>query len=412
MSCKTEPESRRFIHLDPVGGVAGDMFIAAVLDAFPDLRDPMLASIRAAGLPPTVDMGLEEHRDHALTGHRFAIAEEGHAAGNGHHHRTFGDIRRQLRDSALAEDVCEQAVAMFTLLAGAEAQVHGMSVDQVSFHELGEWDSIADIVGAAFLICELNATWSVGPLPLGSGRVATAHGPLPVPAPATALLLEGFDCFDDGIDGERVTPTGAVILRHLGANRARDATARKLRCSGTGFGTRELPGLSNILRLLAFEEAGPVGDSTDRIAEILFEVDDQTPEDLAIGLDNLRAHVAVRDVLQVPAFGKKGRMNTHVRVLADPLQLRQVCAACVAETTTIGLRYQVLDRLTLPRRTLALEVDGRRIGLKAVTRGAADTVKAEADDIASVSGGRVARDGLRQRVEELFRDGGEKGDST
>jgi uncharacterized protein (DUF111 family) len=195
MSCKTETESRLFIHLDPVGGVAGDMFIAAVLDAFPDLQAGMTACIRAAGLPPTVDLCIEEHRDHALTGHRFAIAEEAHAAGNGHHHRAFSDIRRQLRDSALAEDVCEQAVAMFTLLAVAEAKVHGMSVDQVSFHELGEWDSIADIVGAAFLICKLNATWSVGPLPLGSGRVATAHGSLPVPAPAPGPAAGGFRLF-------------------------------------------------------------------------------------------------------------------------------------------------------------------------------------------------------------------------
>lgn len=409
----TKPGSRLHIHLDPVGGVAGDMFIAAVLDAFPGLRDPMMASIRAAGLPPTVDLCLEAHRDHALTGHQFAIAEHRHKAGSGHHHRAFSDIRRQLQESSLAETVCSQAVAMFTLLARAEAQVHGMSVDRVSFHELGEWDSIADIVGAAFLICELDATWSVGPLPLGSGRVATAHGSLPVPAPATALLLEGFDCFDDRVAGERVTPTGAVILRHLGANRARDATARKLRCSGTGFGTRELPGLSNVLRLLAFEEAGVVAADPDRIAEILFEVDDQTPEDLAIGLDKLRSHVAVRDVLQVPAFGKKGRLTTHVRVLADPLQLRQVCAACLEETTTIGLRYQLLDRLTLPRRTLALDVDGRSVGLKAVSRGAAVTVKAEADDIASVAGGRAARDGLRQRVEDLFRGGGaDEGDSA
>jgi uncharacterized protein (DUF111 family) len=200
-----------------------------------------------------------------------------------------------------------------------------------------------------------------------------------------------------------------VILRHLGANRVRDAMARKLRCSGTGFGTRKLRGLSNVLRLLAFEEAGEVGDSKDRIAEILFEVDDQTPEDLAIGLDNLRAHAAVRDVLQVPAFGKKGRMTTHVRVLADPQQLGQVCDACIEETTTIGLRYQILDRLTLQRRTLALDVGGRRIAAKAVTRGAGATIKAEADDVAAVPGGHLGRDRLRRQVEGEFRDGSADG---
>ncbi len=404
MSDSVQAMSLKHIHLDAVGGVAGDMFIAAVLNAFPELREGMVAAIRAAGLPRDIGMDIEEHRDHALTGLKFAISEAGHnaEAAHSHHHRTFSDIRNALKESALTAPVLAETIAMFTLLAGAEAQVHGMSVDAVGFHELGEWDSIADIVGAAFLILELNASWSVGPLPLGGGRVATAHGLLPVPAPATALLLEGFEGFDDGVSGERVTPTGAVILRHLGANRARGRESRTLVCGGTGFGTRLLPGLSNVLRLLAYEEAKPTGQEQDRIAEILFEVDDQTPEDLAIGLDKLRAHAAVRDVLQLPAFGKKGRITTHIRVLADPLQLGAVCDACLEETTTIGLRYQVLDRVILQRQELAVDVDGRSIGLKAVSRSGGVTIKAEADDIAGIVGGYHARDRLRRRAHEVF----------
>lgn len=393
----------KHIHLDAVGGVAGDMFIAAVLNAFPVLREGMVEAIRAAGLPRDIGIDIEAHRDHALTGLKFSISEENQNAGHSHRHRAFSDIRNALNESALTAPVLAETIAMFTLLAGAEAQVHGMSVDSVSFHELGEWDSIADIVGAAFLITELNASWSVGPLPLGGGRVASAHGSLPVPAPATALLLEGFECFDDGVSGERVTPTGAVILRHLGANRARGRRSRTLVCGGTGFGSRSLPGLSNVLRLLAYEEAKPMGHQRDRIAEILFEVDDQTPEDLATGLDNLRAHSGVRDVLQLPAFGKKGRMTTHVRVLADPLQISAVCDACLEETTTIGLRYQVLDRVILQRQELAVDVDGRSIGVKAVSRSSGITVKAEADDIAGIVGGHDARSRLRRDADEVFR---------
>ena len=405
MSEPLQPVRRKHIHLDAVGGVAGDMFIAAVLSAFPALREGLVAAIRAAGLPADIGIRLEAHRDHALTGLRFAIEETGHGTVERHLHLTFADIRRQLRQAPLEPSVSTAAVEMFTLLAGAEAQVHGMPVDDVSFHELGEWDSIADIVGAAFLICELNASWSVGPLPLGGGRVETAHGSLPVPAPATAKLLAGFDCLDDGVDGERVTPTGAVILRQLGANRAREPLPRRLLGDGTGFGTRVLPGMSNVLRLLAFEAVLPGGEDRDAIAEILFEVDDQTPEDLAIGLANVRAHQGVRDVLQLPAFGKKGRMTTHVRVLADPLQVRQVADACLEETTTIGLRYQVLDRYILSRESLSVPVDGQSIGVKAVTRGALTRVKAEADDIAAVPGGREARDRLRRRVDDVFQKG-------
>lgn len=394
----------KHIHLDAVGGVAGDMFISAVLNAFPELREGMVTAIRAAGLPRDIGMEIEDHRDHALTGLKFAISEANHNAEavHSHHHRAFSDIRSALKESALTAPVLAETIAMFTLLAGAEAQVHGMSVDSVSFHELGEWDSIADIVGAAFLILKLNASWSVGPLPLGGGRVETAHGSLPVPAPATALLLEGFECFDDGVSGERVTPTGAVILRHLGANRPRGRESRTLLCGGTGFGSRSLPGLSNVLRLLAYEEAKPTGQEQDRIAEILFEVDDQTSEDLAIGLNKLRDHVAVRDVLQLPAFGKKGRMTTHVRVLADPLQIGVVCDACLEETATIGLRYQILNRVVLQRQELAVDVDGRSIGLKAVTRSGGVTIKAEADDIAGIEGGYHARDELRRKAHEVF----------
>ena len=227
------------------------MFIAAVLDAFPGLREGMVEAIRAAGLPADIVIDIEAHRDHALTGLQFAISEGGHKAEDAHHHRTFSDIRDALQKSMLSAAVRAEAIAMFTLLAAAEAQVHGMSVDAVGFHELGEWDSIADIVGAAFLMCELNATWSVGSLPLGGGRVTTAHGSLPVPAPATALLLKGFECFDDGVSGERVTPTGAVILRHLGANQTQGSASRRLLCGGTGFGTRVRPGRSKVLRLLA-----------------------------------------------------------------------------------------------------------------------------------------------------------------
>ncbi len=392
----------KHIHLDPVGGVAGDMFIAAVLNAFPELRDGMMAAIRAAGLPSDIGIEIEAHRDHALTGLKFAISEAGHVAGAAHHHRTFSDIRNALQESRLPESVQAGAIAMFTLLAEAESRVHGMSIDDVAFHELGEWDSIADIVGAAFLIAELDANWSVGPLPLGGGRVMTAHGPLPVPAPATALLLEGFECFDDGVSGERVTPTGAVILRHIEANRGPGCDSRTLLCGGTGFGSRALPGLSNVLRLLAYEEAKPTGQERDRIAEILFEVDDQTPEDLAIGLDKLRAHAAVRDVLQLPAFGKKGRMTTHVRVLADPRQIEAVCDACLEETTTIGVRYQVLDRVILQRQELTVDVNGRSIGLKAVSRSGGVTTKAEADDIAGIDGGHHARDSVRRHAEDVF----------
>ena len=410
------------IHLDAIGGVAGDMFIAAVLDAFPDLRDGMINAIRAAGLPDSVGLRIQPHADHALTGLRFLVDESHQHGHRGHEHHTheqhvhephenephghvhehtkFSDIRKMLETAPLEADVRTHATGIFSRVADAESRVHGVPVEEISFHELGEWDSIADIVGAAFLIARLDARWTVGSLPQGSGRVNTAHGYLPVPTPATVLLLEGFDFYDDGVSGERVTPTGAAILNYLGANQARDRKSSRLVRSGSGFGTRTLPGMSNILRLLAFEQSVATTE-TDRIAELAFEVDDQTPEDLAIGLDKLRAHPSVVDVLQTPVYGKKGRLAAHVQVLADPDDLENLLTACFAETTTLGVRYQIQERRKLRRRQTTVETSGRTVRVKVAERPGGVTAKAEADDLSRVIGDRGERERVRRMAEQV-----------
>jgi uncharacterized protein (TIGR00299 family) protein len=386
------------IHLDAVGGIAGDMFIAAVLDAFPDLRDGMIEAIRASGLPADVGLRIDDHADHALTGLRFTVEEAHHLHAPEHKHTPFHEIRSMLERAPLDADVRTHAVGIFTRVAEAEGKVHGLSTDEVSFHELGEWDSIADIVGAAFLISSLDAQWSVSSLPQGRGRVKTAHGNLPVPTPATVLLLEGFDFHDDGVEGERVTPTGAAIVSHLHANRPQSRGPRRLLCSGSGFGTRKLPGMSNVLRLMAFEETRQATES-DRIAELVFEIDDQTPEDLAIGLDKLRAHPSVVDVMQTSMFGKKGRVAIRVQVLTDPHDIENVLEACFAETTTLGVRYQVLERRKLRRRHTVIDADGRSVRVKIAERPGGLTVKAEADDLLKVIGDHDERERVRRLAE-------------
>ena len=398
------------IHLDAVGGVAGDMFIAAMLDAFPDLRDGMLAAIRAAGLPADVHVGFAEHQDHALTGLRFRVIEprvaELTVAAHHHPHTPFADIRTHLQACALTPAVRTHAIEIFSALAEAEAKVHGKTVDTVSFHELGEWDSIADIVGAAYLIDAvalidaMAAIWSVSTLPLGRGRVKTAHGALPVPTPATVLLLEGFEFADDGLEGERVTPTGAAILRHLGCTQTASRRSRRLLRTGIGFGTRTFPGISNVLRVLVFEEAREHRGS-DEVVQVQFEVDDQTPEDLAIALDKLRSHPSVLDVLQTPAFGKKGRMTMHIQLLAAVADMEAVFDACFSETTTIGLRFQLMQRRKLARASTTVEAAGRQMRVKVAERPGRKTAKVEADDLLNVIGGRAERERLQREAEQV-----------
>lgn len=400
------------IQLDPVGGMAGDMFVAAMLDAFPALEPMVQDAMRAAGLPGRFRCDLVAHADHALVGKRFLVMEASddsrrtgpqpphgahehaahehgphdHLADPEHGHRPFADIRLSLQAAPLDPGVKHHALSIFTRLAEAEAQVHGATLDTVSFHELGEWDSIADIVAAAALIhASSPATWFVSPLPLGHGFVKSAHGMLPVPAPATTLLLRGLSVRDDGIGGERVTPTGAAIARHLMSLPGEAPRDRVLLGAGLGFGTRSLPGVSNSLRVLVFETR-PSSPRDASVTSIEFEVDDQTPEDLAIGLDHVRAHGSVIDVIQAPAFGKKGRMAISVRVLCRSAEEEEVVALCFLETTTLGVRLLDVRRHTLARSQSAIRVLDRDVEIKQADRATHTTTKVEADSLHNVAG--------------------------
>ena len=245
-----------------------------------------------------------------------------------------------------------------------------------------------------------TTTWSVSSLPLGRGNVKTAHGLLPIPTPATVLLLEGFEFTDDGLEGERVTPTGAAILRHLGCTQIAARRSRRLVRTGIGFGTRTFPGISNVLRVLAFEETRE-SRGGDEVAQVQFEVDDQTPEDLAIALDKLRSHPSVLDVLQTPAFGKKGRMTMHIQLLTEVADMEGVFEACFSETTTIGLRYQIMQRRKLARASTTVEAAGRQMRVKIAERPGRKTAKVEADDLLNVIGGRAERERLQREAEQV-----------
>lgn len=468
------------VQLDPVGGIAGDMFIAALLHAFPEQQDGLFAAVDAMRLPGLHTCRLEGHQNHGLHGLHFLVELDGAQAGDGdagdhhtgehhdHHHAedqhqasvpqpalpaapvrhghghvTWRQIKELIGDAPLPADVKSHALGIFGLLAQAEARVHGIAEEHVAFHEVGATDSIVDVVGAAHLIAALNPRqWSIGSLPLGSGRIRTAHGWLPVPAPATAWLLEGFPVHQDGIDGERVTPTGAAIVRYLGCCPLGRRTSQVLLRSGTGLGTKSLAGISNCLRVLAFSEAPAGREAGDRtasrmeveaaaedrrpghategviadgfpapdlrrreLAVVEFEVDDQTPEDLAAALDRLRSHPAILDVVQQTAIGKRGRSAAHVRLLTSADDVEEVARRCFEETTTIGLRYHFVHGFTLARTIEPVAVTGQPVRVKIVSRpGAGFSGKAEMEDLARIEGGHFRRIEAGQRAtEQAFR---------
>ena len=393
------------LHLDPVGGIAGDMFVAALLDAFPALEAELRAALEASGLGRCATIARLDHEDGVQSGSRFVVDPGPEGAG-----RTRGaaEIARLIAECGLEAGVRARAAAVFSLLAEAESQVHAVPLDAVHFHEVGGWDTIADVVSAAWLIERLGASgWSAAPLPLGRGRVESAHGTLPVPAPATLRLLEGMPVHDDGRAGERVTPTGAALLRHLAPSFEPLPGPLRLVGSGSGFGTRTLEGLSNVLRLLAFEPVpsqDPAGEGGVTVYH--FEVDDQSPEDLAVALERLRALDGVLDVVQAPVFGKKGRLGAQVQMLAHPAARARLIDEVFAQTTTLGVRWHEARRAVLARETVTVRTSAGPVRVKRARRpDGRCTFKAEMDDIAALADERGAREGMRRAAESAARAG-------
>jgi uncharacterized protein (TIGR00299 family) protein len=388
-------------HVDPVGGIAGDMFAAAMIDLRPEWESPLHEVFAASGLDRHVEVKSQTHRDHILSGRRFEVSER--SGQRAPPHLRYGDIRVLLSSAALSEPVLQRSLAIFELLAQAESRVHGVGQDDVRFHELGAWDSIADVVTASWLIEQTgDASWSCGVLPAGRGRVKTAHGLLPVPSPASALLLEGFPLMDDGLDGERITPTGAAILRYLQPTFGPRTDPMRLCGNGIGFGTKTFETISNVLRVLVFEPDAK-GVHRGRVAVCHFEVDDQTPEDLGLALERLREAPGVLDVVQSPVYGKKGRMGVQIQVLVRPQALEEVLDRCFIETTTLGVRWQIASRAALHREIETRPVGNTQIRVKQANRpGCVVTTKAEMQDLAETRGGFAVRERVRRAAESLY----------
>jgi len=398
----------RHIHLDPVGGVAGDMFVAAMLDAFPDKQTTCWNDVEAAGLMQHVTIELSAGKTQGLAAKRFQVTlRESPAKRTGR----YADIRLWLERGALSASVKSRALSILHIMALAEAQVHGVSIDDVHFHEIADWDSLVDVVAAASMIEHSGVdSWSCSALPLGSGMVNTEHGELPVPAPATLVLLRGFPVWDDSDAGERVTPTGAAIVRHLFTGPDDQLVACDHRASGLvttmgcGAGQRKLKNRPNMLRLVVTEKAvDPVPNADtlrDEILEITFDIDDMTPEELAVSLEHIRAITGVIDVSFQLAMGKKGRAFFHIVVMCQPAVEEGVCHGIFFETTTLGMRVCLISRRLL-KRNVSVKVDETgSAGIKTVHRPGGTTAKVESDDLATQPGLQARRLRARQLLDQ------------
>jgi uncharacterized protein (TIGR00299 family) protein len=328
---------------DAFSGCSGDMTVGALLDLGVPF-DAMASAIAGLGLP---DLRVAHERCEVggLPASRFVVTT-GEPPGE----RTFATIRGILEDSALAPGVRTRALAIFAALAEAESRIHGVAPEAVHFHEVGGADAIADVVGTAFGCEALGITAvHVGPLPLGRGMVETRHGRLPIPAPATLALLEGFAVTLGDGEGEMVTPTGAAILRGLGAVSGAPPVFRPRRV-GHGAGTRRLADRPNVLRVLLGDATPPaVGLASDAMVVIECNIDDMSPELYEHVMARLFAAGAV-DVTLTPVHMKKNRPGIVVQALVDDAHRNGVTAVLFAETTTLGVRAHAVTRLKVARR--------------------------------------------------------------
>jgi len=380
------------LHLDPASGIAGDMMVAALVDAGVPAAVVIDAvqAVGAKGLRVRFERRQRggfagkgfvvtwpqrgrrrgksgpapaRHVHHAHHGHdedhdhdHDHEGDHGHAHQHGggaghaddHVHRDYADIRRLLRRAKLDADAKALAEEIFSRVAEAEAALHGTSIDRVTFHEVGAFDSIADIVGASAAIAWL-APRSIGSsVPVvGTGTVRTAHGILPVPAPATAALLHGITVRAEG-EGELTTPTGAAILASI-VDRFGAAPPMQLRAVGYGAGTRELDDRPNVLRVMLGAPVGaPLEPAADQV--LLFEanIDDMSGQLLAALFEALFGAGAL-DVWATPIIMKKGRPAQQVSALVDPARAAQVERAFFLNSTTLGIRKRAVERATLAR---------------------------------------------------------------
>jgi uncharacterized protein (TIGR00299 family) protein len=322
------------------------MLLGALLDAglaAHDLRD-MLSRLEISGY----ELRIGRERRGALAGTRCQVVVEEHGS---HAHRHLADLRQLIERSSLDITVKEKSLAVFQRLAEAEAAVHNIPVEQVHFHEVGAVDAIIDVVGsvAGLALLGVDAVYA-SPLPLGGGMVHCAHGTLPIPAPATVKLLAGVPVYDPGIRRELVTPTGAAILTTL-ASAFGPVPAMTLETSGYGVGTHPDDDPPNLLRVLLGACTAPA--LTQRLLVVETNIDDMNPEFYDYLMERLFALGAL-DVGLIPVQMKKNRPGVLLRVLVDPHQREQVLECLFAETTTLGVRIQEVERIALQRESATI----------------------------------------------------------
>ncbi len=326
-------------YLDAFSGISGDMLVGALADAGAD-QAAITSAVSSLNAGASVSFEKVKRGGIAATKYRVTVEET-------KSHRHLHHIIKMIEAAELSARARRDVIAVFQKLGEAEAGVHGVPIEKVHFHEVGAADSIADIVGACVAFDLLGVDTIVSsPLNVGSGTVKTEHGILPVPAPATARLLEGRPVYARGPAVELTTPTGAAVATTLAESFGVLPPTKILR-TGFGAGDHEFKEQANVLRVILGEPSGAAERTT--VAVIEANIDDANPQVLAFAAERLMDAGAL-DVTLTPVIMKKGRPGTLLRAIARPEQRECMAQLIFAETSTLGLRFYSAERRVQARR--------------------------------------------------------------
>ena len=394
----------RTIYLDCSMGAAGDMLMAALLELLPE-KDTFLQKMQSLGLPgleisaePSVKCGItgthmrvlihgeeEGHpHEHAVEAHAHSHADAPEAAHahvhvHPHHHTDLDELTHRISHLNVSEAVRSDILAVYQSIADAESRVHGVPVEQIHFHEVGSLDALADVTGVCLLM-ELLAPEQVlaSPVHVGSGQVRCAHGILPVPAPATALLLEGIPIYGGSIRGELCTPTGAALLRRF-VTRFGPLPPMRVEKTGYGMGTKDFEAANCVRAML-----GQTEESAGHILELACNLDDMTPEAVGFAMEQLFAAGAL-DVYTTPIGMKKNRPGVLLTCMCREDDREAMLRTIFRHTSTLGVRVSVCDRYTLSRRQYAVQTPDGEIRVKESSGWGVLRHKAEFEDLAHIA---------------------------
>ena len=378
----------RLVYVDAVAGVAGDMLLAALIDAGAPVDD-IRAGLEQLGI---ADLGFEVERTdrHGLTAARVRVT-----AADAGVHRDWAAVRAIIDRAGLPPRAHRRAQEVFRRLALAEARVHGVAADRVHFHEVGALDALADVCGVALALEALAVDWvACSPLPVGRGLVTAAHGVLPLPAPATLELVQGVPLFGVEADVELVTPTGAALVAALAEHRFGPLPPMQLEQVGYGAGARELPDRPNVVRVLLGTSPTAAHAPPRRTAVLIECTLDDLSGELVADAASACLEVGALDAWLTPVHMKKGRPGVVLTAVARPEHEARVVEAMARHSTTLGVRTLPVSRWELDRKHQTVDVDGQAIAVKlGLLGGEVVNLAPEHDDVARAAAalGRPAK---------------------